>query len=293
MKLRALLLCLALAVASTASAHDAPSSRGHLVLIGGAEKPAAAMKKFVELAGGVEALIVVIPTASEEAGTGQYYIDLFAKNLGARNVKVLPIKTKKDARRADYVATAGKAGGIFFAGGDQRRILDALENTPVLEAIRERFRDGAVIGGTSAGTACQSPLMITGEGDFEVIRTGAVELRNGLGFFSGVIVDQHFIARQRFNRLATVVLENPSFVGVGVDEATAVWVRPDETFEVIGKSSVLVLDARKATIHKTRGDGGGEQLGGRALELHILVHGQVFDMKAGTVDSPRRQLEAQ
>jgi cyanophycinase len=278
MKLRTLLFTLYF-VAAAALAGDAPPPQGHLVLIGGGEKPAAAMQKFVDLAGGPEAPIVIVPTASGEADTGDYYIGLFGGNHGATDVTVLPVRTKHDATLPENVAIASRARGIFFSGGDQRRIIDALEGTPVLEAIRARWRAGIVIGGTSAGTACQSPLMITGDGDFEVIRAGAVALRTGLGFFDGVVVDQHFVARQRFNRLATVVLEHPHLLGVGVDEATAVWVRPDDTFEVIGKSSVIVIDAAAATIRSDAGAGAG-RLGAGGIKLHILVEGDVFDIRS-------------
>jgi cyanophycinase len=275
MKLRALILLISLA--TTAFAEQVPS-RGHLLLIGGGEKPTEAMGKFVELAGGPSAPIVVIPTASSEPDTGAYYVDLFFTGHGCTDVTPLEIRTKGDAGLAAHVAAVRRARGIFFSGGDQRRILDALEGTPVLEAIHERWRDGAVIGGTSAGTACQSPLMITGDGDFDVIHAGAVELRSGLGLFPGVVVDQHFIARQRFNRLLSVILEHPDLLGVGVDEATAVWVRPDSTFQVIGRSAVVVIDARGAAVKRETPVDGKASLGARDVRIHVLVDGEVFDM---------------
>lgn len=276
MKLRALFLMIALA--TTAHAQQGPS-KGHLLLIGGGEKPLEAMQKFVELAGGPSAPIVVIPTASSEPDTGEYYVDLFREGHGCTDVTPLEIRTKDDAGLAAHVAAVKRARGIFFSGGDQRRIIEALEDTPVLEAIHARWREGAVIGGTSAGTACQSPLMITGDGDFTVIRAGAVELSSGLGLFPGVIVDQHFIARQRFNRLLSVILEHPDLLGVGVDEATAVWVRPDSTFEVIGRSAVMVIDARDAAVSRETKNDAKEMLSARDVRIHILVDGQTFDMK--------------
>jgi cyanophycinase len=256
-----------------------PPTHGHLMLIGGGEKPRAAMEKFVELAGGKNAPIVVIPTASEEADTEEYYTNLFKKDYGSTDVVVLPIKTVDDANRADLVAAAKRARGIFFGGGDQVRITKALLGTAVLEALREAWRNGAVVGGTSAGTACQSELMITGEGDFKVIRAGAVELIPGLGFLrSDVIVDQHFIARQRQNRLLTVLLEHPGHLGVAVDEDTAIWVRPDDTFEVIGASSVMVFDSTGASISRAASPNQKDLLGIHGLRVHILLPGEVFDL---------------
>ncbi|MCA1732239.1 MAG: cyanophycinase [Acidobacteria bacterium] len=281
---RALLIFLSTAFLACASAAQPPSSRGHLMLIGGGDKPAAAMAKFVELAGGTSAPIVVIPTASGEEDTPAYYLDLFKKELGSTDVVVLPIKEKADAERPEHVAAAARARGVFFAGGDQSRVTKALLGTPVLDAIRAAFRDGAVVGGTSAGTACQSRLMITGEGDFKVIREGAVELVEGLGLLPDeIIVDQHFIARQRENRLFTVILERPDHLGVGVDEDTAAWFRPDGTFEVIGEGSVMVLDARGSAIQRGAGEAGKSLLGAHGVRLHIVLPGEVFDTRRRAV----------
>jgi cyanophycinase len=277
MKKRWLTGILTLALCATALGHDTPS-RGHLMLIGGGDKPVEAMAKFVELAGGKDAPIVVIPTASGEADTPSYYLELFRKEHGATDVVVLPIKVKADTDKPEHIAAAKRARGIFFSGGDQSRILDALEGTRVLEAMGEAYRNGAVVGGTSAGTACQSVQMITGEGDFKVIRGGAVELRNGLGFLRGAIVDQHFIARQRENRLITVLLEHPDQLGIGVDEDTAVWVKPDDTFEVIGARSVMVFDASQASVQRGKGEKGKELLGVHGMRMHIVLPGESFDL---------------
>jgi cyanophycinase len=188
--------------------------------------------------------------------------------------------------RPDYAELAARARGVFFAGGDQIRITKALLDTPVGTAIADAFAHGAVVGGTSAGTACQSSPMITGEGDFKVIRANSVELVQGLGFFRGVIVDQHFIARQRSNRLISVILEHPDLLGVGVDEETAVWVRPDNTFQVLGKSCVMVVDAKHAAVIRPAGATGHDLLGAHDLRVHILLPGEVFDVTARSVIAP-------
>jgi cyanophycinase len=252
--------------------------KGNLVLIGGGDKPKEAMVKFVELAGGPGAPIVAIPTASEEPDTGAYYVKLFKEEYGCTDVTSLEIKTREDAARPDYVELARKARGIFFGGGDQSRITRALLDTPVGKAIVAAYEDGAVVSGTSAGTACQSALMITGEGDFKVIRAGAVELTRGLGFLRGAIVDQHFIIRQRSNRLITVILEHPDLLGVGVDEGTAIWVRPDDTFRVMGASCVMVLDAKGAAIRRQPAEKGKDLLGVHGLRVDILLPGEEYDI---------------
>lgn len=275
----AIVLSLLLLAVPPAAGADPP--KGHLVLIGGGKRPASVMSRFVELAGGPSARILVVPTASELPDTvASYRKELEA--LGATNVAGLDVRIPPDAHRESLVAEVEKAGGIFFAGGDQRRIVKALRDSPVGRAIEAAWRRGAVVGGTSAGTACMSPLMLTGEGDAKTIAARNVELWPGLGLFPGAILDQHFVARQRQNRLMSVVLEHPDSLGIGVDEATAVWLRPDATFQVLGEGSVVVYDAAAATVTHGAGDRRA-LLGVRNLRTHVLLPGDVFDLGVRSV----------
>jgi cyanophycinase len=280
--LRRLTTVLVLLCAAGFGAAEGERPRGHLVLNGGGSKPDVVMEKFITLAGGSGASIVVFPTASEESDTGEYYETLLAR-YGCENVVVAEVHSKDDAEDLKLAGVVRQAGGIWFSGGDQRRITDALLDTIVGEAVVQAFARGAVVGGTSAGTACQSPLMITGDGDFTVITADNIELWQGLGLFRGVIVDQHHVARRRSNRLISVVLEHPEFIGVGVDEATAVWVRPDGTFEVLGDGWVVVYDASRATITRSRQNRLGKPLGVHGLITHVLLPGDVFDVQKRAV----------
>ena len=274
-----LLALLLLAALAPSVAGIEAGAKGHLLLIGGGDKPPEVMRKFVELAGGKDAPIVAIPTASSEPDAAEYYEKLFRDDLGCADAVSLRIKSKADAQRPDFAALARKARGIFFGGGDQVRIVNALLGTPVGDAIAAAFAGGAVVGGTSAGTACQSERMLTGEGDFTQVRTRSVELWDGLGFLpKDVVVDQHFIRRQRENRLLSVVLENPGLLGVGVDEETAIWVRPDGTFQVLGRSGVMVFDARGAAVSRQPKETGQDLLGVRGLTLHLLLPGDTYDL---------------
>jgi cyanophycinase len=276
----ALALLVVAAPSPAAATVPPPSARGSLLLIGGGERPAVALARFVELAGGPDAPILVLPTASELPDIGAVYGRELAEKGGARAVEELPIRSRADASRPELVAKIAAAAGIFFTGGDQSRITTALTGTPAGAAIAAAFRRGAAIGGSSAGTACMSPWMLTGAGDFESVRAGAVELVPGLGLADGTILDQHFLARGRFNRLLAAVLEHPELVGVGVDEATAVWIRPDATFEVLGERQVLVIDARGAGVRRA---GGAERarFGADGVRLHLLVAGDRFDLASG------------
>jgi cyanophycinase len=273
-----------LASLTAAAAGGGAPTKGHLVLIGGGDKPPEVMRKFVELAGGKDAPIVMIPTASSEADAASYYEKLFREEYGCTKAVSLDIRKKADAGRADWAVLARNARGIFFGGGDQIRITNALLGTPVGDAIAAAFASGAVVGGTSAGTACQSEVMITGEGDFSQVRTRSVETWKGLGLLPpNVVVDQHFIKRQRENRLLSVVLENPDLLGVGVDEETAIWVRPDGTFQVLGRSGVMVFDAKGVPISRQPHGTGQDLLGVHALKLHLLLPGETYNLLTRTI----------
>ncbi len=267
---------LALICSAMISVH-AGSPAGHLILNGGGKKPASVMQKFVELSGGRDALILIVPTASELADTGDYYRDLFAGDYGCTNVTPLTLKTREDAASGETVALIEKAGGIFFSGGDQRRIVEVILDTPVGKAVASAYMRGAALGGTSAGTACMSSIMLTGDGEFDRITADNIVTVRGLGFFPNVILDQHFLARQRQNRLISVVLENPGFLGVGVDEATAVWRKPDGSCQVVGEGLVQLYDATDAGPAK----GKNGLLTAAGMRVHLLAHGQSFKFENG------------
>ncbi len=253
--------------------------RGHLILIGGGDKPAVIMNRFVELAGGPTGQIVVLPLASEDSrDTGDYYRD-FLRQHGAQNIEIVHIDNRAQASDADALAAVRRADGVFFSGGDQRRIAERIVDTPMHQALKDVLARDGVIGGTSAGTACQSDLMLTGDGDFSALRADNIILVNGLGLVSGVILDQHFVARQRNNRLLSVILQHPKYLGVGVDEATAAWFRPDGTMAILGERWVIVYDASGADVTRDNGD----RLAVSRLKQHILIPGQIFDLAQKSV----------
>lgn len=253
-------------------------AQGHLLLNGGGGETPDFWHRFLTLAGGKDAPIVVLPTASERPEAGPEYVEELARDHGATAVRWLPLKTAEDAANPEIVAAIAAARGVFFTGGDQSRITAALLGTPAMAAVREVFARGGVLAGSSAGLACMSEVMITGEGDFEVVRAGAVETKPGLGFLTQAVVDQHFVARKRLNRLLSVILERPRLLGIGVDERTAVWFRPDGRAEVLGAGSVVVLDARAAAPREAPES---RNFGARGVALHLYLPGESFDLASG------------
>ena len=256
------------------------ASKGHLVLNGGAGESDPFWPRIFELAGGKGAAIVILSTASERAETGQEYVDEL-KAMGATGMRWLDLRTREDAAKPEYLAAIAAAKVIFFTGGDQSKITAAILGTPAEAAIRKVYDDGGVLAGSSAGLACMSRVMLTGEGDFTVVRGGNVEVTEGLGYVTEAILDQHFVARQRQNRLISVVLEHPELPGIGVDEKTSIWIRPDRTFEVLGEGWVMIFDARKSAVRKSAED--KPKLAADEMITRILVAGDRFDLKTGNV----------
>ncbi len=248
----------------------ARSGPGPLVVVGGGATPPAVVARMLALAGGPRAVVVVLPQASAVEHAGDDSVALF-RAAGAAEVVNL------DPTRTDAVAVVSRATLVWFPGGDQNRLMKMLAATPVLDAVRARHAAGAVVGGSSAGAAVMSRVMITGEADLTGIAAGATVTAEGLGVWPEVIVDQHFLKRQRANRLIAAVLDHPDLVGVGIDEKTAVIVTGSR-FEVMGDGSVIVIDARHADVPKVPA---GAVASGRDLSLHVLTAGTSFDLGDG------------
>ncbi len=259
----------------------APQPKGHLVLNGGGGESDPFWPTIFRLAGGKDAAIVILPTASERAETGQEYVDEL-KAMGATGMQAIELRKREDASKPEFLAAIAAAKVIFFTGGDQAKITAAILGTPAEAAIRKVYDDGGILSGSSAGLACMSRVMLTGEGDFTVVRGGNVETKEGLGYVTEAILDQHFVARQRQNRLISVVLEHPELPGIGVDERTSIWIRPDRTFDVMGEGWVMIFDARRSVV-RTDGAAAKPKLATDELATRILVAGDRFDLKSGSL----------
>lgn len=255
-------------------------AKGHLVIIGGGKRSINIMQKIVELAGGKDARIIVIPNASSvPIETAKYQVKEFAELGVASEYLVFSAETVDADSNINKLKTAT---GIFFSGGDQSNLTKVLLGTKLLEKIYEIYNDGGVISGTSAGAAVMSKIMITGNeimnkdsnNAFISIQKNNYEVKEGFGFINSAIVDQHFIKRKRMNRLISLVFENPNLLGIGIDESTAIIVNPDDTFEVIGESLVMVLDASQNKKIEPNRNG---YLSG-SMGTHFLKEGDKFNL---------------
>lgn len=260
-----------------------PSShlKGTLVIIGGAEDregDSRILREFIRLAGGKAAQIVVLTAAtSEPREAGETYIDVFER-LGAAVVWVVDTRDQEDANHIDAVRAIGQASGIFFTGGDQARIVERIKGTILEGAIHKRHAEGIVIAGTSAGAAIMPEVMIV-RGDSEISpRSDAVTLGAGMGFVSGIVVDQHFAQRGRLGRLLTALVLKPAVIGVGVDENTALIVKGDQ-FEVLGEGAVTIVDESEMTYSNQDSRWRNEAMSVFGVKLHVLSEGCRFNVK--------------
>jgi cyanophycinase len=236
--------------------------RGTLLVVGGAMQSPEIYRTFIELAGGPDAHLVMIPTA---AGLEEYdhrYPGLNAwREHGARNMTVLHTTDPAEADTEAFVEALRTADGVFFFGGRQWRLVDAYGGTRTEEEIRRVLDRGGVIGGTSAGASIQGSFLVRGDTRTNQVIMG--DHQEGFGYLRGVGIDQHVLRRNRHFDLIELIEARPDLLGIGIDEDTAIVVRGDR-FEVIGRSYVLVYDRDTVT------DGGAP--------FFFLAPGDQFDL---------------
>jgi cyanophycinase len=215
---------------------------GSLVIVGGGGMPADVTKKFIELAGGPDAPIVVLPIAGETIPAYPREIAMFQK-AGTRHVQALPAHDRQEVEDPKSLELLKNARGIWFGGGRQWRFVDAYMGTKAHELFREVLRRGGVIGGSSAGATIQGNYLCRGSplGNLEMMCEG---YERGLGFLPGVAIDQHFTQRRRFPDMRALMKVYPQLLGIGIDEGTALIVHGHQG-EVIGQNQVHFFDRRQ------------------------------------------------
>jgi cyanophycinase len=206
---------------------------GALVIVGGGDVPEKVRDRFLELGGGKKARIVVIPTASERGHrSGSFSSFEYWKVQPVASVVLLHTLQREKANEVAFVKPLTEATAVWLGGGDQSRLISAYAGTAVEKELRKLMARGGVIGGTSAGASAMSKLMIV---------SGNPEARVGTGFglLSDVVIDQHFQNRNRLKRLQGILSKNTAYLGLGIDEGTAVVVK-GQTATVVGKANVRV-----------------------------------------------------
>jgi len=202
--------------------------RGTLYLHGGGLLTTQMRRDFLEIAGGANAKLVVIPSADPENPLGDEELETW-RTLGAAQVRRLHAFTRDEAERPEFAEVLADATGVWICGGKQSRLARAYLDTPVEAALRRVVERGGVVGGTSAGSAILSRVMLVFD-----------ELRQGLDLVPNAIVDQHFVARNREDRLRRALAAHPDRVGMGIDEATVLVIH-GRSLTVKGDSVVTLL----------------------------------------------------
>lgn len=197
-------------------------------------------------AGGQEAKIIIIPTASSIPDEViKAYLHAFSL-LGCTNVFPMDIREREHSDNPEFIEHMKTANAVLFSGGDQSKITSKIGGTALHKIMLERYQNEAfVIAGTSAGAMCMSTEMITGGNTTEAFRKGVVGMGTGMGFTPNLIIDSHFIQRGRFGRLTEAVAKFPDLIGIGLAEDTGLIIRNNDEFQVIGSGMVIIFDGRK------------------------------------------------
>ncbi|MBT8266526.1 MAG: cyanophycinase [Bacteroidia bacterium] len=235
----------------------------------------------VKEAGGTNANIVVIPTASSIPDeVGENYLSAFSK-LGCKNVTILDIRSKKDSKKSQTVELIKKANCVMFSGGNQSKITDKIGGSVIHEILRDRYlnEEGFVIAGTSAGAMAMAQEMIAGGSAVEAFVKGAVTMYKGLGLINELIIDTHFIRRGRFGRQAEAVAKHPELIGVGLAEDTGMIIKNGNDCTVIGSGMVIIFDGSNLTHNNEKLLDDGTPMTMTNLTVHVLSNSDSFHIK--------------
>lgn len=253
---------------------QAVAQKGKLFIIGGGNRPPQMIERLVEEANlKPQDYVVIVPFASSEPDSAVFYA---RKQFEEYKLKVFPLR--RSLLSIGELDSVRYAKLIYFTGGNQNQLMNAIRQTPLYEAIWEAYRNGATIAGTSAGAAIMSQKMITGnekrytnyQATFQSIEAENIEFSEGMGFLEKTIIDQHFIVRSRYNRLLSAVIEYPDYLCVGIDEATAILVK-NRWAEVVGNSQVITLqNPKKSKLKKET------KLGAKNLQISVYLPGEKF-----------------
>lgn len=272
--------------------HDREVIGGHLLVIGGAEdkyNERRILKKFLELAGGDKAEVLIVPVASDYPEfAADVYTQAF-RNLGVQNPRVLRATSRQDVFEADGELLDGVTG-VFITGGDQMRLVSILGGTEFAAKLRKLVRETSIVlAGTSAGAAGMSTSMIVRGEAASHPKKDAVRLSPGLGFLKNIIIDQHFTERGRISRLITAVSYNPYNLGIGIDENTAIILDSSGVMEVFGQGSVTIVDGSQITYNEIAEVADSESFAVCGVRMHVLRDGLNYQYLDRAPLQPRKE----
>jgi cyanophycinase len=255
--------------------------RGRLLIIGGhedKENEKLILRRVAQLVGSGRLVVATLAT-SEPRQSWEEYERAF-RSIGAPHVYHLQVETRSEAQSVAAMKVLDDATGVFFTGGDQLKITSLIGDTPVYSRIHEILLRGGVIAGTSAGASVMSETMLVGghsDGSHRI--QDNLHLAPGFGFAKDMVIDQHFAERGRINRLLAVVAQNPRVVAIGIDENTAIELRPSRDSTVLGAGGVTILDGRDISYTNIAEGADNETMSLFGVKLHLLSQGDQFDLR--------------
>lgn len=269
--------------------------KGKLIAIGGAEHKGTELeadglhrynlnffelgilRRVVQEAGGVNARIEVITTASMiPYEVGENYLNAFGK-IGCTNIGLMHIRTRQDAMQEEYIERIRHCDAVMFSGGNQLRLSATDGGTEFLTLLKKRYREeNFLIAGTSAGAMAMSNTMIYEGNAARAHLKGEVKITTGLGFLNSVIIDSHFEKRGRFGRLAQAVAANPGCIGIGLGEDTGMLITDGNKMEAIGSGLVVIIDGHDI-LHSNIADiPDGNPISIENLKVHFCEKGNGY-----------------
>jgi|WetSurMetagenome_2_1015567.scaffolds.fasta_scaffold00047_24 cyanophycinase len=215
-------------------------ANGTLIILGGGDLSESLIKSFIQIGGGLDVPMVIIPTADGQEKYDENFGEAgMLKKLGASNVKILHTTDRKTANTESFVKPLVNAKVVWFSGGRQWRLVDAYKNTLTEKMLWKVLENGGVIGGSSAGATIQGSFLVRGDTKNNQIMMG--DHQEGFGFLKNSAIDQHVLARNRHFDMIEILTQRPELLGIGIDESTGIIVKGNQ-FEVIGDSYVVVYD---------------------------------------------------
>lgn len=276
------------------SSSSCPVPRGVLLIIGGAENKGEdeakkkqtpsdferlqVLKTFISLTGKENPVIEVFTSASSEGDESFKDYKKAFEELKISNVGHIHHNSRKEViEDTALLERMAEADGIFFAGGDQLKYTFKYGGTPFLTRLKERYiYENIVVAGTSAGAmALSTPMIYAGNSEVQEIG-GMIKVTTGLEFLKDVCIDTHFVQRGRFVRMAQVVFTNPTCIGMGIEEDTAIIVRNGLDVEVIGTGTIIILDGHQISEGNIEDFTSDKPVSIRDLRMHILSDGNNY-----------------
>lgn len=258
-----------------------------MIPIGGNERKTAdseIFRRMVALAGGPDARIVIVPTASETPGERALDYHQIFSSFNPQDIHTIHVAERQDAGSPEILSIIAETTLIMFSGGDQLRLSSLIGGTPLHRALIDRYRAGdCVVAGTSAGAAVMPEVMIFQNNQFRLYRKGGIEITKGWGLIHDVIFDTHFVQRARISRLVHAVATNPALLGLGIEENTSLLIEDETIATVLGTGTVIVVDGSSIEINQIGFADNTKPFALTNVRYSVLTPGMVYDLKSRKV----------